>query len=203
MKLEVAFRTMDAKTKKKLPFAINRSDARSLAAQVTDGLRTAIVDGYYAPGDTIPTSRDLAPMLGVSRIVTIAALERLAAEGYIVSRPRIGSVVRDRAAKQWRGHVVTVHPQGDIGYFSAVFAEEIRPALHHAGSPTSSSPTARLSRREPSACSASTTRRPPRTSRPRAARAAFGPSSFCAGTASCATPHRRSGTPASPCGPLR
>ena len=124
---------MDAKTKKKLPFAINRSDARSLAAQVTDGLRTAIVDGYYAPGETIPTSRDLAPMLGVSRIVTIAALERLVAEGYIVSRPRIGSVVRDRAAKQWRGHVVTVHPQGDIGYFSAVFAEEIRPALNHAG----------------------------------------------------------------------
>ena len=133
VKLEVALRTMDAKTKKKLPFAINRSDARSLAAQVTDGLRTAIVDGYYAPGDTIPTSRDLAPMLGVSRIVTIAALERLVAEGYIVSRPRIGSVVRDRAAKQWRGHVVTVHPQGDIGYFSAFFAEELRPALNHAG----------------------------------------------------------------------
>ena len=133
MKLEEVFRIVVSKSKKKLPFAINRSDARSLAAQVTDGLRTAIVDGYYAPGDTLPTSRDLAPMLGVSRIVTIAALERLAAEGYTVSRPRIGSVVRDRGAKRWLGHVVLVRASLHIGYFQSVMSETLRNSLNEAG----------------------------------------------------------------------
>lgn len=118
---------------KKIPFAVNRNDSRSLADQVTDGLRTAIVGGYYAPGEVVPTSRDLAPMLGVSRIVTIAALERLVAEGYLVSRPRIGSIVRDRNAKQWRGHVVFVYPQGDVDYFPTIFAEELRLGLNRAG----------------------------------------------------------------------
>ena len=63
--------------KKEVPFSVSRGDARSLVAQVADGLREAIVGGYYKPGEVVPTSRDLAPMLGVSRIVTIAALEEL------------------------------------------------------------------------------------------------------------------------------
>jgi DNA-binding LacI/PurR family transcriptional regulator len=124
---------MAARRTKEIPFTVNRDDSRALLAQVADGLRDAIVSGRYAPGDVVPSSRALAATLGVSHIVTEAALKRLAGEGFIVARPRAGCVVRDRNVKQWRGHVVTVHPQGDIGYFSAFFAEELRPALNHAG----------------------------------------------------------------------
>lgn len=119
--------------KKKVPFSVSRGDARSLAAQVSDGLREAIVGGYYKPGDVVPTSRELAPMLGVSRIVTIAALEKLCAEGFIVSRPRIGSVVVDRSAKRWNGHVVLVYEKGDDNYLKTMLASAMQDRLTEEG----------------------------------------------------------------------
>lgn len=93
---------------KRVPFSVNRNDSQTLVAQVSDGLRQAIVSGFYKVGDVLPSSYELVKMLGVSRIVTRAALSKLDSEGYVMARSRIGSVVRDRAAKQWRGHVVFV-----------------------------------------------------------------------------------------------
>ena len=119
--------------RKQPPFSINHDDARSLLRQVTDGLRLAIADGYYRCGDLLPSSRDLAPALGVSKIVTEAALKRLADEGLVISRPRLGTVVRDRAAKQWLGHVVFVYNSANIGYFQNAMAETLRSRLNEAG----------------------------------------------------------------------
>ena len=116
-----------------IPFSVNRNDKRSLLAQVTDGLKDAIVSGFYKPGDTLPSYRALAPMLGVSRIVTEAALRRLADEGFVESRPRIGSVVRNRASLQWRGHVVFVCPDLDVGFFQTLLAETLRTRLNREG----------------------------------------------------------------------
>ena len=62
---------------KKIPFSINQNDARPLFNQVVDGFREAIISGYYAPGEKIPSSRDLCQILGVSRIVTQAALRHM------------------------------------------------------------------------------------------------------------------------------
>ena len=45
--------------------------------QVVDGLRQCILSGFYKAGDILPTTRDLAEMLGVSRIVTRAAVREL------------------------------------------------------------------------------------------------------------------------------
>ena len=120
-------------TRKKLPFTLNRNDRRSLLAQVTDGLRMGIAQGYYAPGDIIPSTRGLASALGVSHIVTEAALRRLVAEGYVESRPRRGTVVRDRNAKQWSGHVVCVYEKGDDNYFQTMIAGAMRDRLTEAG----------------------------------------------------------------------
>ncbi len=119
--------------RKRPPFTIDRNDARSLLHQVTDGLRLAISDGYYRCGDLLPSSRDLAPTLGVSKIVTEAALKRLAAEGLVESRPRVGTVVRDLNAKQWRGHVVLVCPELDTGPYQTTMAESLRTHLNRAG----------------------------------------------------------------------
>ena len=116
-----------------LPFSVNRNDARSLVDQVADGLRQAIVAGRWTAGDEIPSSRELVPLLGVSRIVTKAALARLVAEGYVLPRHGLPPTVRDRAARQWRGHVVLVYPQGDVDYFPTMFAEELRLGLNRAG----------------------------------------------------------------------
>lgn len=119
--------------RKPLPFSIDRNDARTLLAQVVDGLREAIVGGYYAPGDVLPTSRDLSRLLGVSMIVSAPALKRLADEGFVLARPRVGTVVRDRAAKQWRGHVVLAYPLGDDNYLQTILAGTLRDRLLEAG----------------------------------------------------------------------
>ena len=114
---------------KPLPFSINRNDTRTLLAQVVDGFRETIVGGYYAPGDVLPTSRELARLLGVSMIVSAPALKRLADEGFVLARPRVGTVVRDRAAKQWRGHVVMVGCESDHNYLQTIIAATLRDKL--------------------------------------------------------------------------
>ena len=118
---------------KEIPFSVNRNDVRPLFNQVVDGFREAIMSGYYAPGDKIPSSRDLCPILGVSRIVTQAALEQLAADGLVVSRPKVGTVVRDRNEKQWRGRVVFVYENGDNNYLKTMLASAMQDRLTDEG----------------------------------------------------------------------
>lgn len=115
------------------PFSINRNDSRTLVRQVVDGLRMAIHDGYYAPGDVLPPYADLAPQLGVSPFVTKTALRQIGVEGLVDARPRIGSVVRDRGAKQWRGHVVFVGFTDDGNFYQSLFAATLRTKLMDAG----------------------------------------------------------------------
>lgn len=123
---------MAGKTRK-IPFSVNRNDDRTLVLQVVDGFREAIRTGFYVHGDSIPSYRELSPMLGVSQIVTKTALRMLAAEGLVESRPRIGTVVRDLGMRQWHGHVVFVCPEDDIGYFQSVMGETIRTRVNRAG----------------------------------------------------------------------
>jgi len=72
--------------------------AGRLAGQLADGLRAAVRDGRLAPGDRLPSSRDLAGDLGVSRGVVVTAYEQLVAEGFIVSRQGDGTRVAPFAA---------------------------------------------------------------------------------------------------------
>lgn len=118
---------------KKVPFSVSRDDTRSLLRQVEDGLREAIVGGFYKPGEMVPSYRELAPMLGVSRIVTQNALRRIADEGLVVSRPRRGSFVRDLGAKQWLGHVVLVSTGCEDNYHQTVISAELRRRLLEIG----------------------------------------------------------------------
>jgi GntR family transcriptional regulator/MocR family aminotransferase len=66
-----------------------------LGEQLTVALRTAIVEGRLAPGARLPSSRDLAGDLGLSRGVVVGAYEQLLAEGRVVSRRGSGTVVAD------------------------------------------------------------------------------------------------------------
>ncbi len=121
--------SMTSGVAKKLPFGIRRDDGRTLVQQVVDGVRGAIHHGYYKPGDLLPRYEDFAPAIGVSEIVVRGAVRQLAEEGYLSVRPRLGTVVRDCGAKQWRGHVVMVYPWGDDGYFQTILISALRDAL--------------------------------------------------------------------------
>ena len=118
---------------RKIPFSIDRSDWRSVVEQLKDGVREAIVSGYYRPGDTLPSYRELAPLLDVSEIVTKAAIKQLAAEGLVSARPRIGTVVRDLGEKRWKGRVLLVTRSDGCGYYDNVFASVLRGLLANDG----------------------------------------------------------------------
>jgi DNA-binding FadR family transcriptional regulator len=64
---------------------------RSLASELVEQLRSQIEVGMLAPGDRIPTEKELVDSSGVSRTVVREAIARLAAEGIV--EPRQGSGV--------------------------------------------------------------------------------------------------------------
>lgn len=71
------------------------SGRRDLAGQIYRQLRDSIVDGRLAGGTRLPSTRDLAQQLGVSRKTTLDVFERLLAEGYLHSRRGSGTFVAD------------------------------------------------------------------------------------------------------------
>lgn len=64
--------------------------------QIVDGIRSQLVDGHLAPGDSLPTVRDLALDLGVHFNTVAEAYRQLASEGWLDLRRRRGAVVTAR-----------------------------------------------------------------------------------------------------------
>ncbi len=78
-----------------LLLSVNRDGPRTLGGQIEDKLRRAIRDGALRPDARVPSTRDLARQLGVSRRVVVDAYAQLAAEGYLSlrqgTRPRVSA----------------------------------------------------------------------------------------------------------------
>jgi GntR family transcriptional regulator/MocR family aminotransferase len=68
---------------------LDRGSDIPLHTQVYAGLRDSILDGRLRPGASIPSTRALASLLGVSRNTVLEAHNQLLAEGFI--EPRVGS----------------------------------------------------------------------------------------------------------------
>jgi GntR family transcriptional regulator/MocR family aminotransferase len=71
---------------------LDRSASQPLRAQLEAGLRAAIRDGRLGGGERLPSSRELARALGVSRGMVQDCYGQLLAEGYLTSRT--GSATR-------------------------------------------------------------------------------------------------------------
>lgn len=76
-----------------LVIPLNRMSSVSLQDQLSDGLKQRIRSGMIAPGASLPSTRELATDLGVSRNTVVNAYDRLLGEGYLESRPRSGVFV--------------------------------------------------------------------------------------------------------------
>ncbi|MEU9839113.1 PLP-dependent aminotransferase family protein [Actinomadura sp. NPDC048032] len=68
-----------------LHLSLDRSAGR-LAAQIAAGFRAAVRSGRLTAGTRLPSSRDLARDLDVSRGVVVTAYEQLTAEGFLIAR---------------------------------------------------------------------------------------------------------------------
>jgi GntR family transcriptional regulator/MocR family aminotransferase len=66
-----------------------------LAGQIYRQLRAGIVEGRLCGGTQLPSTRDLAMQLGVSRKTTLDVFERLLAEGFLYARPGAGTFVAE------------------------------------------------------------------------------------------------------------
>ncbi len=77
---------------------LNRDLPEGLRSQLEHGLRDAIRAGRLRAGERLPSTRELARALGVSRGLVVDCFDQLRAEGYLVSRP--GSATRVAATAQ-------------------------------------------------------------------------------------------------------
>lgn len=64
-----------------------------LAAQLYQQLRSAILDGRLQPRERVPSTRELASELGISRGTATAVYDRLLAEGFLETRRGAGTFV--------------------------------------------------------------------------------------------------------------
>ncbi|MBI3971326.1 MAG: FadR family transcriptional regulator [Chloroflexi bacterium] len=68
--------------------------------QAAEQIAARIQEGAWKPGDRLPSERDLAAQLGISRGSAREALRILEAMGWLEIRPGDGTIVRDRRAKR-------------------------------------------------------------------------------------------------------
>lgn len=68
----------------------------TLNKRLYDTLRQAILARAITPGSRLPSSRDLAQQLSLSRNTVLATYEQLLAEGYIETRPGSGTFVTEQ-----------------------------------------------------------------------------------------------------------
>src|SRR5215469_16162305 len=80
-----------------LPVVVDRAGAVPLAAQISAQVRAAVAGGVLRTGDRLPSTRDLAATLSVSRTVVTTAYVQLFAEGWLEGRHGSGTYVADVA----------------------------------------------------------------------------------------------------------
>ena len=82
-----------------MEFQVNLIGRKNLSAEIYRQIRNAIGDGRLRPGDCLPASRDLAHSLNVSRTTVTVAYDRLAGEGYLISRVGAGTYVNNEVVR--------------------------------------------------------------------------------------------------------
>jgi DNA-binding transcriptional regulator YhcF (GntR family) len=80
-----------------LDLSVDRGTGAPLGAQLAGRIRTAVEDGTLAPGDRLPSVRELADIAGVNVNTVRAVYARLESEGRVSSEQGRGTFVTARA----------------------------------------------------------------------------------------------------------
>ena len=73
---------------------LNSRDPRPIYEQIMDNLRRLIISGGVAPGDRLPSVREMAAQLAINPNTIQRAYRELENDGWIESAPGKGSFVR-------------------------------------------------------------------------------------------------------------
>lgn len=120
-------------TVKLLPFVLDRERHVPLIAQIVDGVRQAVQTGVYKPGDKLPGFREIAKELGTCMIVVRAAFARLADEGLVCRRRKVGTIIMPTVKPVWRGHVVIASVEVRENHLISAMTGALRQDLMKAG----------------------------------------------------------------------
>jgi GntR family transcriptional regulator/MocR family aminotransferase len=77
-------------------FSLDPNSQESLQTQIRELLVDAILDGHIPSGSSIPSCRELARQLSVSRNTVVLAYERLVDDGFLYTRERSGYFVAEQ-----------------------------------------------------------------------------------------------------------
>lgn len=108
-----------------LSITVDRTLDTPVTTQVYSALRKLINSGDVPAGKRLPSSRTLSIELGVSRTTTMAALERLQAEGLVYSKSGSGSYVSDVAQMRKPGLALVVDTPTKIRATSHLLSDTI------------------------------------------------------------------------------
>ena len=75
--------------------SVTRSRPEPLYHQVVAEIRRRVTSGQWQPGSRVSSERELADLLGVSRITVRHAMRLAVAEGLLRQRPGVGTFVDD------------------------------------------------------------------------------------------------------------
>ena len=73
--------------------SLDRKSGSSMTRQLIEGIRKLIHDARLAEGDKLPSTRDAASGLGLSRNIVAVAYDQLTAEGYLAPKKGAGTFV--------------------------------------------------------------------------------------------------------------
>ncbi|HQU85196.1 MAG TPA: PLP-dependent aminotransferase family protein [Pyrinomonadaceae bacterium] len=88
--------------KKQIPFILldDKNTVTPLYRQVYESIRRAILQGELSAKTRLPSTRDFADRLGVSRITIVNAYEQLFAEGYLEGKTGAGTFVASKLPEE-------------------------------------------------------------------------------------------------------
>ena len=115
-------------------FHYSSDGSATLADALCAFIKDEIAYGRLKAGESIPTIQELAKASGLTFRVARGVVERLSREGYIRSRPRVGSIVLSREVNVLHGRVLFVLPDVDAcSYHVTTIADALRHRLGTAG----------------------------------------------------------------------
>ena len=111
---------------------LDRDADEPLRAQLERGLRTAIRTGRLTAGERLPSTRELARALALSRGLVVDCFDQLQAEGYLISRAGSATRVAPTAVAEQEVEETQPEPappRHDVDFLPAVPELAVVPAL--------------------------------------------------------------------------
>ncbi len=84
-----------------LAIYLDRTSTISLYQQLTEEIRTAVLEGRLKPNQKLPSSRSLAKSLTISRSTVTQSYEQLESEGYLETRQGSGTYICSKIPDEW------------------------------------------------------------------------------------------------------